>query len=303
MEKRILVIGAAFRDIFLYTGSEPKRGESVEGDNIVFSLGGKAANQAVAIAKLNEEVSFLGAVGEDEAGRLLIKNFEKHRVRINNLKIRPDMMSDAGVVLVLPDGQNKILTFSDAAKSITLKEVEQAFEEDFDAVIVLFELTDKCVLHACECAARKGIPVIVDAGPAKQFPLEKLAGIEIFSPNETEAEKLTGIELISREKKEEAAAILLHKVHAKYVVLKLGDSGSFIYDGNIFREVPARSVRAIDTTGAGDVFTAAMTVHYLNSHDIYRAVEFATKAASLSVCKTGAQTTFPVLEEINCEQM
>ena len=162
-----------------------------------------------------------------------------------------------------------------------------------------FEIPDDAVIEACRRANEDDIPVFVDAGPARlDYPLDKLGRIEIFSPNETETKIFTGIAPMSEESCLRAAIKLSQVVDAKYIVIKLGERGAFIYDGREYYMIPAEKVEAVDTTAAGDVFTAVMTYVYLQNKNIVSAVKYATCAAALSVTKLGASSSIPTREEV-----
>ena len=155
------------------------------------------------------------------------------------------------------------------------------------------------MIEATRRANEDGIPVFIDAGPARlDFPLERLGHLEIFSPNENEARIFTGISPTSEDNCLRAAIKLSTLVDAKYIVLKLGERGAFLYDGREYFTVPAEPVDAVDTTAAGDVFTAVMTYVYLQNGNILSAVKYATCAAAISVTRLGASTSIPSLEEV-----
>jgi ribokinase len=181
---------------------------------------------------------------------------------------------------------------------ITKQDVQKAFEHNYDAVIVQFEVPEEIVVETCRLGKEKGIPVILDAGPANKFPLEQLEGLEIISPNESEAFALTGIELNSKEDAEKVAIALKKKSKAKIVVLKMGEHGSYLYEDNKGEFFLSHKVKAVDTTAAGDAFTAALAVKYIAEGDIREAVRFANVVGAITVTKIGAQPSLPYLEEV-----
>ena len=127
----------------------------------------------------------------------------------------------------------------------------------------------QCVNSAIE----KNITTVIDCGPAKAFSLEKMQGATIVSPNESETKALTGISPDSEELILEASKILKARSSAKYIVLKLGERGCSVWDGNGLRIMPAYPSTVADTTAAGDCFTAAMALEYKLSGDIYAACD------------------------------
>ena len=149
-------------------------------------------------------------------------------------------------------------------------------------------------------AAGKGIPVFVDAAPAsKEHPLENLPYLEVFSPNETETFEYTGIMPRGAEASLRAALALYRRVKCKYLVIKQGERGAFVYDGKHYYIIPAlRAGNTLDTTAAGDAFTAAMTVEYLETGDILRAVRFGVAAGAITVTRRGSASSIPTRAEI-----
>lgn len=181
---------------------------------------------------------------------------------------------------------------------IAKEDLQTAFEHTYDAVIVQLEIPDEIVMETCRLAKEKNIPVILDAGPAKSFPLEHLEGLEILSPNESEAFALTGVEVNSVESAEKAAQMLIERSNAKMIVLKMGYLGAYLYENGEGEFFPAHKVKAVDTTAAGDAFTAALTVKYISSGDIKEAIRFANIVGAITVTQIGAQPSLPTKEEV-----
>ena len=150
-------------------------------------------------------------------------------------------------------------------------------------------------------AEEKDVKVVLDAGPARaDFPLESLGKLEILSPNETETQILTGIMPNSSENCLRACVNLMNRVNTKYIVLKLGERGCFVYDGiHCTHVAPVEIGTAVDTTAAGDSFTAALTYMYCeNGGDIVKACEFANAVGAYVVTKPGAFSSIPTMAEL-----
>ena len=122
--------------------------------------------------------------------------------------------------------------------------------------------------------------------------------MEIFSPNETETWQFTGIEPRDGEGCLRAAIKLSTMVDARYIVIKTGSRGAYIYDGKYYHIVPAIPVSVADTTAAGDTFTAALTHFYLEGMDIEKATHMANCAAAIGVSRPGAYSSIPNLKEV-----
>ncbi len=301
MKKRILVVSSANIDFVQRVSRLPEGGETIisEGD-CSYVPGGKGANSALSFARLGADCIFCTKVGRDEHAKTLKKLYASEK--IDTRFIFEDKEAPTGLASIIVEeesAQNRIIVYPGANGRLSESDVEEAFNCYPDGVFVQFEIPDKAVLAAARFAREKSIPLFVDAGPARaDWPLSELRCVEIFSPNEKECEILSGIKPDSLENCLKASIRLAGLTGAKYVVLKLGHRGSFVYDGKYYNIVPAQKVSAVDTTAAGDVFTAALSYAYLQKGEILEAARFATLAAALCVSKAGASSSIPTLKEI-----
>jgi len=296
---RILVIGSINMDLVLQISSLPARGESKIGEQYQYSNGGKGANQAVAAALLGADCKFIGKIGKDANGYRLGEILQTFGVDTSELTTDSDLPTGLAVVVVEPDGSNRIMVFPGSNMNLSKEHVVSVVEhESFDALIIQFEIPQETVIAACQAAMKRGIAVVVDAGPAKPFPLEKIAGMTVLSPNETETEALCGIYPDTDEKSLQAAKLLMKKASAKYVVIKRGKHGAYVYGGGLAENFDARKVKAVDTTAAGDAFTAALTMRLLETGDIVNAVRYGNCAGALTATRQGALSTIPSKEAV-----
>lgn len=300
MAKRILVAGSSNIDFLLTTPYIPAPGETlISGGKYAFTPGGKGANAAIAAKAMGADVIFCSRVGDDAYGDRLIALFNERGIDTRYIKVDRLEQTGLAVVMLEKSGTNRIIVFSGANSKICDTDVEAAFSAYPDAVLTQFEIRADAVIAAARTAAYEGIPFFVDAGPADaEFPLAKLEQVEIFSPNETETEILTGIRPNNLENCLRASIALCNKVDIKYVVLKLGERGCYIYDGKYCDLISPYDVPVVDTTAAGDVFTAALTTEYLRTNDIISSAKFANAAGALAVTKLGAVNSVPTLEEV-----
>lgn len=298
--KRILVAGSSNIDFRLATPYIPAPGETiVSSGDYAFTPGGKGANAAVAAAAMGAEVIFCSRVGDDAYGDNLVALFAEKGIDTRYIKVDRLEQTGLAVVMLEKDGTNRIIVYGGANQKISDTDVEAAFAAYPDAVLTQFEIRKDAVISAARCAADDGIPLFVDAGPATpDFPLEKLERVEVFSPNETETEILTGIRPDNLENCLRASIALCNKVDIKYVVLKLGARGCYVYDGKYCDLISPIELPVVDTTAAGDIFTAALTTEYLRTNDILASARFANAAGALAVSKAGAISSVPTLEEV-----
>lgn len=300
LKRRVLVVSSANMDFVQRMEHLPSAGETiVTEENYRYIPGGKGANSAVTFARLGADTVFCTKVGKDANGSQLKSIYQKEGIDTRFIASDEKKATGLASVIVEESGQNRIIVYPGANNSLTAPEVEDAFTSYPDAAYVQFEIPYDAVVAAAEFAYEKDIPLFVDAGPVHgEIELERLKKVEILSPNESECEALTGIRADSVENCLRAAIRLGSMVECKYVVIKLGSRGAFVYDGKYYHLVPAHKVAAVDTTAAGDIFTAAMTYAYLQKGDILEAVRFANLAAGLSVTKEGAIPSIPTLADV-----
>lgn len=297
-EIRIRVIGSINMDLVMQMERVPEEGETVLGDRYFFAPGGKGGNAAIAAARLGGKISFAGCVGNDIYGHELKQSLEKENVDTSLLLESDEVSTGFAPIFVQSSGQNRIIAFPGANRSVTAEDTEKLLSGDIDALMMQLEMDPELVISASNLAVSRSIPVILDAGPAQAFPLERMPGITILSPNETETYALTGILPDTIERMKEAAICLQHRSHCRIVVLKLGDRGAYIYSDTVRKQVPAFPIKAVDPTAAGDAFTGAMALKFLSTGNIEEAVLFGNAAGALTATRLGAQPSLPREEEV-----
>ena len=293
--KRILTVSSANMDFVMSVSKIPQGGETqLESGTYQFVPGGKGANSAVAVRRLGGDSVFCCRLGKDANGSIMHNIYKKEGLDTRFIVVDPEAVTGLGAIMVEPNGQNRIILFPGANVRLTKDDIDASFISRPDALLMQLEIPVDAVMHAAWTAHEKNIPIILDAGPANaDFPLEDLPPLEIFSPNETETEIFTGINPTNPDNCLRAAMELQKKVVAKYYVIKLGGRGCYIYDGKYYHCLPAYGVNAVDTTAAGDAFTAALTLEYLRSGDIVRAGRYANVVGALAVSKKGALPSLP----------
>ncbi len=296
---RYLVIGSINMDLVLQVSSIPSAGESCLADQYRYSAGGKGANQAAAASRLGADVAFIGKIGDDANGLQLLETQKAFGVDTSFLKTDPHAPTGLAVVMVEPDGKNRILVFPGSNMLLMPEDVVPVIESGmYDVLIIQLEIPRQTVIAACRAALKRNIPVVVDAGPVQSFPLHEIAGVTILSPNETETLALCGIYPDTKEKARKAAGLLMEKSQAKYVVIKRGEHGAYVYGEGIECNCDAPHVSAVDTTAAGDAFTAALAIAMMETGDILKAVEYANCVGALTVTRAGAQSSLPGTMEV-----
>jgi len=204
------------------------------------------------------------------------------------------------VIMLEEDGMNRIAIYTGANDLTTPADAENAFEgKEYDALMMQLEVPVETNVKAFELAKAKGMITCLDCGPAQDYPIEKFDGITILSPNETETDALVGILPTDDESCLAAAKILKERSNCKYVVLKMGDKGSYIYGEGLAQMVPTFKVNAVDPTAAGDCFTGVLVKQFAETGDIVASARYASAAAAISVQHLGAQPSLPEKEAID----
>lgn len=293
---RAAVVGSINMDLILNMNKVPEVGENVLGTTYGNASGGKGANQAIGLARLGAKVKMIGKVGNDANGEKLLKNLNENSVDTSCVAVNG---SQTGLAAILIDGEgkNRIVVYEGANAEINADEAKSSIS-DIDLLLLQFETSEEVVIESVNKAVSSGITTVIDCGPAKNLCLEKMQGADIISPNESETYALTGIMPENDETCLSASKILKERSKAKFVVLKLGSRGCSVYDGESFRIIPPYPAKVVDTTAAGDCFTAAMALEYKKSGNIYAACDMGNKAGSFAVSKMGAQDSMPTLNDL-----
>ena len=296
---KIVVLGSSNTDLVVKTGRMPLPGETLLGDKFMMTAGGKGANQAVAVARLGDGVTFIAKVGRDLFGDGAVAGYEKEG--IDTRTILRDDTAPSGTALITVDaqGENSIVVVPGANNNLSKADVDALHQEIESAQYLLMQLETpvEVVAHAAEIARRAGVRVILNPAPAAELPASLLAGLYIITPNRTEGEMLTGIEITDWESAERAAQALIDRGVAN-VVITLGSQGALVCDGRTFERIPAQKVTATDTTAAGDTFNGAMCVALSEGATLSDAVRFASRASAIAVTRLGAQASIPFRAEL-----
>ncbi|MFH4416089.1 MAG: ribokinase [Neisseriaceae bacterium] len=291
MKPRVTVIGSANLDTFICTDHYPKMGETLLATAIHQFPGGKGANQAVAAAKLGAEVTFIGAFGQDEAGKQLKKALLQEGIDISFSPTLTEKNTGTAYILSTP-GDNLVIVDSGANHSLTATHIDSARTviQESDLLLLQLEIPLQTVQHACQIAFQRNIPIILNPAPAALLPTSLIELVSLLTPNEHElqallhpTEKVIDLDTMSAQMQD------------KIIVTK-GAEGVMYYDSGSMKSKCAYPVKVVDTTGAGDVFNGALAAFWHLGRE--QAISKAIAAASLSVTKMGAFSSAPSYEEL-----
>jgi ribokinase len=298
---KILTVGSINMDILMY--GVPRLagfGEAISYKNYLLKPGGKGAIQASTLAKFGVDSHLVGTLGKDEYGKVILEELAYHGVDTKHVFVNPDVKTGLASIIIEEEAARYAAYVAQGGNDhVWGEQVEEALQEQFDMVLMQLEMPLETVYRTYELASERGIPVFLDAGPAAKIPLERLKGIFVISPNEAETLALTGIDPVTEEDAIKAARKLYEEVKPQYVILKLGEKGAMLFDGKKVERIPCFDVNAIDTTGAGDTFNAALVVSYCNGNSIVDSIVFAHAAAGLGVMKEGGLNSIPSLESVH----
>jgi ribokinase len=277
----------------------PVPDENVFGDDFRMIPGGKGANQAVAVARLGARAQFIGRVGRDSFGDLLLASLRADGVETAGLAAVADAPTGAALIMVDRKGQNSIVVAPGANHRLMPADIQALRPEleTLDAILMQLEIPIETVLHTIRLAREIHVPVILDAGPPRVQPPDELFRVALLSPNEAEAGALLGRPIRDLKDAENAGREMLRR-GAGAVVLKLGAKGALLVTADECLHVPAHRVEVVDTTAAGDAFTAALAVYRAEGRSLPEAVRMANKAGALATTKLGAQPSMPTRADV-----
>jgi len=291
---RIAVVGSANTDLTTFTDVFPRPGETLFGKNFDLGFGGKGANQAVAARLCGAEVLMVARVGSDLFGDATIRNFASFGIDTTHVRIIEGVSTGVAPIFVEPNGQNRIIVVKGANDRLLPADVDAAADalRRVDTIILQFEVPLETVYHTVRFARANNIRCIVNPAPAIPAELAKLTAADYFIPNETEAQLITGQAVHTLAEATTCAAGLLARGFQR-VVLTLGERGALLAGAGGSALVPAFSVKAVDTSGAGDAFIGSLAVFLAEGLAEKDAIARANLYAAMSTTGVGTQKSFP----------
>ncbi len=294
----IVVLGSINMDLVAVTDEIPKVGETVIGKRLIQNPGGKGANQAVCAARLDSKVVFLGKVGNDTYGRLMLQAMHDSGVDISSIE-KSKKSTGIAVISVDSKGQNNIIVIPGANGDVDCDYIDRQVEfiEKCEIILAQHETPAKTTEYAFEIAKKKGKLTILNPAPADELSEKLISLTDILVPNENELARISGVAVNTEIGIRKSAKVLINR-GIKLIIVTLGAKGVLLIDQNGEKRYPANLVKAVDTTAAGDSFLGAFAASYSREKDIDKAIIFGQLVASYTVRYSGAQSSMPSKKQL-----
>lgn len=301
----VTVIGSINLDRTIRVKNMPKPGETIHTKEIFSAGGGKGANQAVAAQRSEAKTHFIGAVGDDDAGKTMLDLLTQEKINLAGITKMTNQSTGQAYVTVDDAGENQIMIHGGANMAFTPDDVKvhRDIIEASDFVVAQFESAVDSTVEAFRIAQAAGVKTILNPAPAmEKVPAELLAVTDMIVPNETETETLTGIAITDEASMIKASAAL-HALGISAVIITIGSKGAFYDIDGRHGIIPAFKVEAVDTTSAGDTFIGAMSsVLNKDFSNLEDAIRYGNRASSIAVQRFGAQPSIPYKNEITAAE-
>jgi ribokinase len=295
----VVVVGSANLDYTVRVPRLPEPGETVLGDDLLTSHGGKGANQAVAARRAGAAVTFLGKRGADAPGEAIARRLAAEGIGTAGFLTDPAAPTGAAFIAVDPGGQNQIVVAPGANAALTVEDLRACAPLLRGGRVLLTQLETPIatVGEALRAAQASGMLTILNPAPAAPLSPELFRTVDLLVPNEPEAAQLADRPAGSIAEAEAAAARLLG-YGCKAVVVTLGSQGALLLRGGEARHFPAFPVEAVDETAAGDAFCGALAAALAEGSPLEAAIPFACAAGALTCTRRGAQESLPTRDAI-----
>lgn len=299
MTPRIVVVGSFVVGLTIRVPRAPVLGEALIGDLFDLGPGGKGTNQAIAAARQGAHVDLVACIGSDIFADFAIDLYQRERIALDHVHRIANVNTGVGLVTLLPSGENSIVGHLGANMHLRPEHVDAAESliAQSDVVMTQYEASFETVARAMELGHKHGKLTIWNPAPAKSFDRDMLKHVDLMTPNESETRILLGLAPDDPRPTEQLARGLLD-LGVKRVVVTLGEHGSLIVTAGGSQIVPPLTIKALDATGAGDSFNAALAVRLAQGMDLPNAAREANAAGAYTCMHLGVIDGLPTRDEL-----
>ena len=282
-------------DTILSVHHLPQAGETLMARSKSSIPGGKGANQAIGVGRLNGQVSIIGRLGNDSKGREIYRSLLDNNVDAGGIVFDNKNVTGSAYIVLDESGNNTITVDGGANDSFDPRQLAKAKKIIANSTYALMqtEIPLETVKAAIRICREHGVRIILKPAPPVVLPDEYFRDLFLLIPNEMEAKYLcpgtTNIE--------EQAEFFISK-GVKNVIITLGINGALYSNGTRKSYHPAFDFTPVDTTGASDAFISAFSVFLSEGHSIEESIHFANYAAGLSITREGVQPSLPERERM-----
>ncbi len=292
----ILVLGSINIDFVVFTQRFPKPGETIKGNDFGIFQGGKGANQAIALAKLGCPTLMLGKIGDDDLQKFVLASLKKYHVNTDFIQVSKNISTGSASIWVNQAGENSIIIYPGANAHVDedfINKNETLFQRN-KWFLSQFEVPLPAIVQALKLARKNQVYTVVDPAPVLEVQDSRFWYlVDYLLPNEIELKTLTGKDNLK------SAILELKSKGVKEVIVKMGEKGAGYERNNQLFIIPGFPIKnVVDTTGAGDCFTAGFIKGMIEYRNIKKAIKMANLAASYSIQKKGAAISFPTNDEV-----
>ncbi|WP_273124169.1 ribokinase [Bacillus weihaiensis] len=298
-EVDVIVYGTINMDLVATLERFPNHGETISSKSYEEIPGGKAANQAVTIQRLEKKVALVGKVGKDAYAERLKHLFHHEGINLDYLYTSETTSTGTAIIIVDQNGQNMIITNQNANKHLSIDEVSSSIETAklASAALLQLEMAKEVAQYLISALSRLNIPIFVNLAPVVDLDPYVRKLIDFLIINEVEAEQLTGNKVRNVDTAKQAIPELIDQGYSN-VIITLGEKGVVIGNNLLVEHIPSPIVESVDTTAAGDCFCGALVTYWLDEKDVLEATKRAVSAAAISVTKKGAQPSLPFKRDV-----
>lgn len=295
----VTVVGSMNYDTTIQVAKFPLPGETILAEACSNSLGGKGANQAAALAKVGLAVSMLGNVGNDNEGQAMLAELKHLGINTDCVHISKGQTTGRAQIVVEESGNNNIIVIPGANRGLSEEHIDLSRKEisRSDAVLAQMEIPLETVRYAFALAKQMNKLTVLNPAPAGILKEDLLRNVDVLIPNETEMEKLYGKPVETKEELREACKHFAG-LGVKLVIVTLGGRGCYYYHEGQGKFASCYTVKAVDTTAAGDSFIGGFLGNFLETQDVGQAVDFGQRVAAITVSRRGAIESIPNRSEV-----